>query len=331
VTTVFVTGGSGFVGGKLIQRLRAEDHDVRALARSERSVARVRQSGAEPVRGDLSDLAAMMAGAQGCEWAFHAAANVQDWGAPEDFVRDNVDGTRNALQACEAAGVRRFVHVGTEAGLLVGQPLVNADESAPLRPDSPVLYSSTKARAERLALDANREGFETVVIRPRWVWGPDDTVLLPRLVEQVRTGGFRWIGGGRQRQSTTHVDNLVDALMLGVTRGAPGNAYFVTDGDPVVFREFIAELLATQGVDPPTRNIPRRVAAAIAGIGEQAWRAFRLPGRPPMTRFSVWYSSLECTLNDAKAREQLGYRPAKSRDEGLAELRAAAKPASHAQ
>ena len=137
--SAFVTGGSGFIGGALIRRLAGEGWSVRALARSDSSEAKVRQAGAEPVRGDLDDAAAMRAGAEGCEYAFHAAAKVGDWGPREEFERLNVEGTKNALNACEQGGVRRFVHVGTEAALLAGQPLVNANESAPLRPDSPVL------------------------------------------------------------------------------------------------------------------------------------------------------------------------------------------------
>jgi nucleoside-diphosphate-sugar epimerase len=245
VTTVFVTGASGFIGGRLIERLRADGHTVRGLARSKTAAERVRDRGAEPVMGDLSDTAAMRAGADGCELAFHAAAMLGDWGKREDFERGNVQGTQNALRACTDAGVRRFVHVGTEAALLAGQPLVGADETTPLRPDSPALYSSTKARAERLVLDANRDGFETVVVRPRFVWGRGDTTLLPTMVELVRTGRFAWIGAGNHLTSITHVDNTVEGLALGAERGTPGNAYFVTDGEPVVFREFVSELLRT--------------------------------------------------------------------------------------
>ena len=142
--------------------------------------------------------------------------------------------------------MRRFVHVGTEAALLAGEPLVDVDETAPLRADSKVLYSSTKARAEQLVLDASREGFQTVVVRPRFVWGRGDTTLLPAMVEIVRAGRFAWIGGGRHRTSITHVDNAVEGLMLGAARGRPGNAYFVTDGEAVVFREFVGELLPTR-------------------------------------------------------------------------------------
>ena len=105
-----------------------------------------------------------------------------------------------------------------------------------------------------------------------------------------------------------------------VPSGAPGEVYFVTDGEPVVFREFVGELLSTQGVDPPTRNIPSPVAHAMAVGGETAWRALPLPGRPPLTRFAYWVSAQECTIKIDKARRQLGYEPLRTRADGLAEL-----------
>jgi nucleoside-diphosphate-sugar epimerase len=320
--TAFVTGGSGFIGGRLIERLVADGYEVKALARSDAAAEKVRARGAEPARGDLADTAAMKTAAEGCEFAFHAAATLGDWGKREDFVRGNVDGTANALKACADAGVRRFVHVGTEAALMAGQPLVNVDETAPLRPDSPALYSSTKAQAEQRVLAANREGFETVVVRPRFVWGRGDTTLLPTMVQLARAGRFAWIGGGRNRTSITHVENTVEGLVLGATRGRPGNAYFVTDGEPVVFREFVGELLETQGVKPPDRNIPAAAARLLATVGETAWGALPLPGRPPLTRFTYWVSSQECTIRIDKARTELGYSPVKTKAEGLAELRA---------
>jgi nucleoside-diphosphate-sugar epimerase len=324
VPVAFVTGGSGFIGGKLIERLRDDGHTVRALSRSDSAADRIRAGGGEPVSGDLADVRAMREGAEGCEWAFHAAATVGDWGTSDEFERGNVGGTRNALQASRDAGVRRFVHVGTEAALLAGQPLINVDETAPLRPDSPALYSATKARAEQLVLEANSDGFETIVVRPRFVWGRGDTTLLPTMAQMVRAGRFAWIGGGRHLTSITHVDNTIDGLMLGATRGTPGNAYFVTDGEPVVFRDFVTELLSTQGLEPPDRNIPTPVAHALAVAGETAWRARPLPGHPPLTRFAYWVSSQECTINIDKARTQLAYEPVRSRSEGLAELRTVA-------
>jgi nucleoside-diphosphate-sugar epimerase len=323
VSGAFVTGGSGFIGGRLIERLRSRGERVRALARSGTAAERVRNLGAEPVQGDLADAGAMRAGAEGCELAFHAAATLGDWGTREEFERGNVQGTAEVLRACAQAGVRRFVHVGTEAALLAGDPLVEVDETAPLRPDSPALYSATKARAEELVLGAATDAFETVVIRPRFVWGPGDTTLLPTIVELVRSGRFAWIGNGRHRTSTTHVDNAVEGLLLGAERGRSGNAYFVTDGEPVVFREFVSDLLATQGVAAPSRSLPAPLAGALARAGEAAWRLLPLPGRPPLTRFALWVSSQECTIRIEKARRELGYSPSTTIAEGLAHLSAA--------
>jgi nucleoside-diphosphate-sugar epimerase len=318
--SAFVTGGSGFIGGALIERLRREGWEVRALARSDAAEAAVRARGASPVRGDLGDADALQGGSVGCDVCFHAAAKVEEWGDPADFERLNVGGTANVIAASRAAGVRRLVHVGTEAALTAGQALVGVDEGAPLRPDSPFLYSSSKAKAEQVVRDANGDGLETVVVRPRFVWGKGDTTLLPAIVEMVRSGRFRWIGGGRHLSDTTHVDNTVEGLWLGATRAPAGGVYFVTDGEPVVFRDFLERMLATQGVSVPDKSVPAGVATAAAATAERAWSLLRRPGPPPLTRFAVWVSSKECTLDISRARAELGYEPVRTREEGLAGL-----------
>jgi nucleoside-diphosphate-sugar epimerase len=322
--SAFVTGGSGFIGGALIERLRREGWVVRALARSDAAEAAVRERGASPVRGDLGDAAALEGGSVGCDVCFHAAAKVEDWGDPAEFERLNVGGTANVISASRAAGVRRLVHVGTEAALTAGQALVRVDEGAPLRPDSPFLYSSSKAKAEQLVRDANGDGLETVVVRPRFVWGSGDTTLLPAIVDMVRSGRFRWIGGGRHLTDTTHVDNTVEGLWLGATRAPAGGVYFVTDGEPVVFRDFLEAMLATKNVDVPDKSVPPAVATVAAAAAEGAWRLLRRSSPPPVTRLAVWLSSLECTLDISKARSELGYEPVVTRAEGMNELRGAA-------
>ncbi len=324
VKSAFVTGGSGFIGGRLVERLAREGATVRALARSDESARRVAELGAEPVRGDLLDRDSLAAAAAGAEVAFHLAAHLGEWGPWEEFERGNVEGTRNALAACAEAGVRRFVHCGTEAALMAGEPLVHVDETAPLRPDSRAPYPATKARAEGAVRDANRAGFETVALRPRFVWGLGDTTLLPAMVATVESGQFAWIGGGRNVTDTTHVDNVVEGLLLAAERGRPGEAYFVTDGEPVVFREFVTELLRTQGVEPPGRSLPAWTAAPLARVAEAAWKLLPLPGEPPMTAFRSWLLTQECTIEIGKAREELGYAPVVSQEEGLAALRAVA-------
>jgi nucleoside-diphosphate-sugar epimerase len=265
----------------------------------------------------------MRAGADGADVFHHAAAKVEDFGDPADFQRVTVQGTKNALEAARDAKVRRFVHVGTEAALMAGQPLVNVDETAPLRPDSPAPYPWSKAKAEQAVRDANGNGLETVVVRPRFVWGHGDTTLLPEIVAMTKKGQFAWIGGGGQLTATTHIDNTVEGLVLAAERGKPGGVYFVTDGDPVVFREFVSELIRTQGVEPPTRTLPLGAARAVAAGAEGAWKLLRRKDRPPLTRFTVWVSALECTIDDSRAREELGYREVKTREQGFDELRAA--------
>jgi nucleoside-diphosphate-sugar epimerase len=318
--TAFVTGGSGFIGGRLISRLLGDGWSVRALARSPSAMEKVSALGADPVEGDLERPDALRAGATGCRHAFHAAAHLGEWGSRQEFERINVGGTRNVLQACRDAGVERFVHVGTEAALLAGDPLVQVDETAPLRPDSKAPYAATKA--EQAVREANADGFETVVVRPRLVWGSGDTTVLPGLVRAIESGRFAWIGGGRHLTSTTHVDNTVEGLMLGALRGEPGGVYFVTDGEPVVFREFITRLVETQGVETPDRNMPARLARLAAGASEAAWRALPLGGTPPVTRIAVWLSALETTIDISRAKRELGYEPVRTIDEGMEELRA---------
>jgi nucleoside-diphosphate-sugar epimerase len=317
---VFVTGGSGFIGQKLIRRLVSEGNVVFALARSERSGKLLADLGAQPMPGDITDAESLKKAATGAELAFHAAAHLGEWGPRWEFEHVNVGGTANVIEACRTAGVKRLVHVSTEAAVLAGQPLVNVDETAPLRPDSKALYCSTKAQAEQLVRDANGDRLETVCVRPRFVWGKGDTTLLPTMVQMVKAGKFAWIGGGRHLTATTHVDNTVEGLVLGAERGAPGGVYFVTDGEPVVFRDFVTRLLGTQGVVPPDRSVPLAPAKRGAAMGETLWRVLPFSGSPPLTRMAVWVSSLETTINIARAREELGYEPVRTREDGLSEL-----------
>jgi nucleoside-diphosphate-sugar epimerase len=317
----FVTGGSGFLGRRLIAALIERGVAVGALARSEASAIAVRGAGAAPVRGDLDDVAAMTAGMKEngevgvVDVVFHAAAHVGQHGRLADFLRDNVTGTENVLAAARAAGVRRFVHVSTEAVLADGQPIVRADETRPYpeRPAGP--YPISKGLAERAVIAANRPGdFETVAIRPRFIWGNGDTSVLPELVDAVRKKRFAWIGGGRYLTSTCHVANVVEGALLAAERGGSGEIYFLTDGEPVEFRAFMTELLGTQGVDPGDREVPRwlaRTAAALTG-----W----LP-RPPVTRTAIALVGGEVTVDDAKARRELGYVGKMTREAGLVEMR----------
>ena len=310
----FVTGGSGFVGGRAIRLLRGRGVEVAALARSTASAATVAALGAIVVRGDLDDGAAMQAGMAGADVVVHAAAYVEEHGPLADFLRVTVTGTENVLAAARGAGVPRLVHVSTEAVLADGKPIVRADETRPrtTRPIGP--YPLSKGLAEDRVLAANGAGLATVIVRPRFIWGAGDTSLLPKIVEVVRRGKFGWIGGGRYLTSTCHVDNVAEGILLAAERGTPGEVYYLTDGEPVELRAFLTQLLATQGVDPGDRNVPRWLARTVAAL--TGWMK-----HPPVTRTAVALVGQEVTVVDAKARRDLGYTGHVSRERGLAEMR----------
>jgi nucleoside-diphosphate-sugar epimerase len=320
---VFVTGGSGFLGRNLIRALVARGDAVRALARSEAAAMAVRALGAEPLRADLLDRLGLETGMEGCAVVFHAAATVEEWGPQSLFERVNVEGTRVALAAARAAGVGRFVHVGTEAVFADGGPMAGLDEHS-LLPAKPLpRYPATKAAAERLVRAADAPGFTTVVCRPRMIWGGDDSSVLPKLIAAVRQGQWAWVDGGRYLTSTCHVDNVVEGLLLAAGRGRPGAAYFLTDGEPVEFRAFLAAQFAAHGVDAGDKSIPRPLARLVGALCEWAWDHLPLKGAPPLTRMAVALGTQEVTVSDALARRELGYVGRTRREAGLAAMKTA--------
>ena len=183
-----------------------------------------------------------------------------------------------------------------------GDPLVDVDETAPLRPDSEAAYCAVKAEAEKIVLDANAPGLATESIRPRMVWGPD-RILIDLLTGLVQAGQFAWIEGGRHTTDVTFVDNCVEGLMLGWQRGRPGQAYFITDQHPVGFREFWETIFEIYGVDKPTAELDAGTAA----------REIPVPAR--------WFLGQTCTLRTGKATAELGYKPIISQAAGLDAVR----------
>ncbi len=316
---IFLTGGSGFVGGAVAKSF-AGRRAIKALSRSQKSDAALKARGAAPVRGDLETVSSDMI--NGAETVIHAAAFVEEWGSWSEYEAVNVTGTERLLSASKAAGVRRFIHVGTEAALFHGQHLRDIDETCPLAPDSPFPYSATKARAEIAVRRANdpAAGFETIVIRPRLVWGEGDKTILPAVAAMAASGRFAWIDGGRGLTSTTHIDNLVHALELALTRGDAGEAYFVVDGPPRAFRDFLKPYAKSAGVELPDNTVPGALIRAFANLTEPLFRLANSKSPPPITRFTAHIMSRDCTINDAKARRDLGYRPVIGVNEGLARL-----------
>ena len=292
--------------------------EVAALARSDSSATKVEILGATAVRGDLDDVASLEAGMAGCDTVFHAAAHTDQFDPVEVHMRITTKGTENVLAAARKAGVRRVVHVGTEAVLADGKPIVRADENRPLPKQPMGAYPLTKGLAEQAVIAANGDGLETVVVRPRFVWGKGDTNLLPEFIDAVKSGKFGWIGGGHYLTSTVHVDNVIEGMLLAAEKGTPGQIYFLTDGEPVEFRDFITKMLATQGVDAGTRNLPRWLARTAVSLTQ--WMK-----KPPLTKTAFALMAHEVTVDDSKARRELGYVGKKTLAEGLAEMAVASK------
>jgi len=316
---IFVTGASGFVGGAATGRLVEAGHSVRAMSRSERADEAIRALGAQPVRCDLESVEADFIG--DAEAVLHCAAFVEQWGPKDAWQRVNVDGTARMLAAAREAGVARFIHIGTEAALFKGQHLRGVDETYPLAPRSPYPYSRTKAQAEALVRDANVLDFQTIVLRPRFIWGAGDATLLPTIEAMAASGQFMWIDHGRARTSTTHIANLVCAIELALTKGFGGQAYFILDDGVRTMREMISGMAAARGFTLPDKSAPAWLADTLGFLFEGVWRLCALKGEPPLTRFSAMILSREAVLKDDKARFEMGYAPVISVDSGMLELR----------
>ncbi|RKP43659.1 NAD-dependent epimerase/dehydratase family protein [Pararobbsia silviterrae] len=316
---IFLTGGSGYIGRNVIRHFTALGVEIIALVRSEAARNTVTTLGAEPFDGDLLT-AALHEGMASCDALIHAAADTDHGLGGQAQRRANVDGTRRVLDAARNAGIAQAIHLSTESVLLDGKPLINASERHPYPARFAGTYSSTKAEAERVALSFNTSDFPVVVLRPRFVWGRDDSTALPQIVAAATAGKFAWIDGGRYRTSTTHIANLVHGVELALLHGVGGNVYFITDGEPVMFRNFIARLLATQGIAEPTREVPGWLVRSIATVGESLGRLSRGAIKPIVTRQSLATASVEVTLDISKARAQLRYTPVVAIEDGLAEL-----------
>lgn len=316
---IFVTGASGYVGRNLCRYFAEAGHRVTGLARSDRSATVVEASGATAVRGDMldDDLSSLMIGATEL---VHAAANL-DHGPGRQSLEVNARGTQAIMRAASKAGIERVVHISSDSVLQDGDPLLDVDEHHPVPARHAGAYSAGKAEAERIALSYNSDQMAVLVVRPRMVWGRDDTTALPALVQMVEAGKFAWISQGDYRSSTMHVDNLCHAIDLALVKGVGGEIYHLADGPARSFRETVSALLATQGVTPPDRSVPRFILRAAARIGDALYRISRGSLRGPLSFQEYATSAVEITLDSSKAARELSYQPIVSWSEGLEELR----------
>jgi len=319
-----VTGGGGFLGGAIVRRLLDRGWAVRSLQRGH--YAALEELGVDQVRGDIADADTVMKATQWCEIVFHAAAKVDPWGAYKPFHRTNVVGTENVLTAMRRNGVPKLVFTSTPSVVHSGGDLAGVDESEPYPEHFEAAYPQTKAMAEMAVLAANDSQLSTVALRPRLIWGPEDTNLVPQLIARARAGQLRLVGDGSNLVDTVYIDNAVDAHILAADRlvpGAPcaGRPYFISNGNPRPMKEIINGILVAAGLPPEERSVPLAAALAAGAVFENLHKVFPKKEGPRMTRFVARNFSSAHWFDISAARRDLDYEPRVSIDEGLARLR----------
>ena len=328
---VLVNGGAGFLGLALCRALQAKGHTV--ISTQRRRSAELDALGIEQRLGDLADAAHVRRACEGVYAVFHNAAKAGHWGSEQSYIDANVTGTANVLAACREHGVARLVYTSTPSVAHNGRvPCEGGNEqNTPYAPAFKAPYPRTKQIAEKAVLAENgtpvADGgvLSTVALRPRLIWGPGDTNLLPRLVERARAGRLRFIAGGHNRMDTTYVDNAADAHVRAFEALAPGSAnagkaYFISNGEPQPVREIVNGLLTAAGEPRVEASVPFGVAYAAGALCEVLWSTLPLKGEPPMTRFVAEQLATPHWYDLGAAKRDFGYVPQVGVAEGLERL-----------
>lgn len=316
---VLVTGATSLLARRTAEALLRRGDEVRVLQRHASPID------CEHVLADVRDADAVARAIEGCDAVVHAAAKVGVVGEWDDYRTVNVDGTTNVLTAARFHGVSRVVHVSTPSVAHGGHSLVGADAGPPVTGRKHAFYAESKAIAEQLVLRASGPHLPIVVVRPHLVWGPEDTQLVGRIVERARAGRLALVGDGAALVDTTYIDGAASALVAALDAAVPGarcigRSYVIANGEPRPIRDLVMGICRAAGLDVQPRHVPLRVAV---GVGAAVERAFRLRGgddEPPLTRFLAEQLGTAHWFDPRPARDDLGWTPPVSIDEGLRRL-----------
>jgi 3beta-hydroxy-delta5-steroid dehydrogenase/steroid delta-isomerase len=322
---VLVTGGSGFFGRVLVRRLLDEGYAVRVLDLLRHPDLDPR---AEVLAGDLRDRSLVERAVEDCGTVFHTASIINLLGvasaADRRAVHDvNVGGTRHVIDACTKHGVTRLVYTSSN-NVVFDRAIVDGDETHPYATRHFDLYTETKIASERAVLEAASASLHTCALRPGGIWGPQaGGVMLDKVLEQLARGTFVARIGGRGLADNTHVDNLAEAQLLAARALVhkpdlvSGQAYFITDGEPMDPTDWFRPLLEALGHELPTRAVP---AWLMYGLAYGLEWVHRLGGpKPLITRIEVLKVVRPHSFRLDKARAHLGYEPLIQSREGLLE------------
>lgn len=320
---IVVTGATGFLGGAIARRLVATRPDARVLGigRDRERGRALRADGVEWLALDLDDAAGVARAFEGADAVVHSAALSSPWGRRADFERANIDASEHVVAASIAAGAQRLVHVSTPGIYHDGRPHRGIAEDDPLPARAANHYADTKRIAEqRVLAHCERAGLPVLVLRPRAIFGPGDSAILPRIAQAMRQGRLRRLGDGRCTVDLTYVENVVDAALLALDAPATlsGRAYNITNGEPVAIWDVIDRLADALALPRPGKRAPLPLALAMSSVIENAYRLLRPGVEPPVLRYAVELLSVDMTLDIGRARDELGYRPRIGMDEALA-------------
>ena len=316
-----VTGASGFIGGRLAARLADEGHAVRCLVRESSDTSRLEALDVEIAVGDLTSEHSLARAVEGCDYVFHCGALVSDWATTAEIVQTNVRGTRSLLTASVEASVRRFIHFSTTDvyGYPGGAAVQETHRSTRFRN----WYAQTKLDAEHEVRRVEREhALGAVILRPATVYGPGSTDVVGEIARAIRGRNMVLVNGGRAIAGLCYVENLMDAALLALRHdAAPGEAFNVSDGLDVTWRQFTDGLADGLGYSKVRWSMPYWVAHGLGFSLEQGYRLARrttgLSAPPLLSRQAVDVLAKDQDFCNRRAREVLGWEPRVDYSTGL--------------
>jgi nucleoside-diphosphate-sugar epimerase len=308
-----VTGATGFIGGHLTQRLVREGHQVRCLARASSDTSLLDKLDVEIAVGDLTNARSLARAAKGCSYVFHCGALVSDWATTDEIESINVAGTRSLLEASVRASVQRFIHFSTTD--VYGYPGGAATDETHTATRFANWYARTKRDAETEVRRAEKaHALDAVILRPATVYGPGSTDVIGDIARAICGGNMILVDRGRAVAGLCYVDNLIDAAVLALRHeAAPGNAFNVSDGLDITWKEFTDGLAEGLGCSPVRWSLPYWMANGLGFSLEHGYRALRKATRmsapPLLSRQAVQVLGRNQDFSNRKVRELLGWEP----------------------
>ncbi|MDO8536529.1 MAG: NAD-dependent epimerase/dehydratase family protein [Candidatus Omnitrophota bacterium] len=312
-----VTGATGFVGSHIAERLVGKGEDVIALVRKTSNTVFLSGKGVKFAYGDINDLDSLKNAMRGIDIVYHSAALADEWISPKEARRVNVEGTRNLLDAAREAKVKRFVFISSLAVLGMrdhhGTP---ADAPYHKTGDS---YIDTKIDSEQLVMDYYRKyGLPVTVVRPGFVFGPRDNKLIPRLSGRLGKKQFMFVGSGKNKINAVYVENLTDAIIsAGLSVNAVGQKYNVTNDSGMTLEDLVFKITDIWKFERPKKHIPKFMAYLVCNILTGIARLTKAKEPPYITKTRIKFLSLNLDFDIKKTKDDLGYSPRVSIEEGL--------------